>query len=82
MPRRRTGVTQCLAEEIRKLCEPEKYLKLLDDLKVRIRGLQQAGISPGVIQLAPGVQPGSLKAWSKTCKPALMPSPCLYLRSK
>ena len=64
-----------LAEEIRKLRVPGKYLKLPDDLKVRICGLQQAGISPGVIQRATGVQPGSLKAWSKTCKPALMPRP-------
>jgi hypothetical protein len=65
----------CLAEEIRNLREPGKYLRMPDDMKVRICRLQQAGISTSAIRRATGVNPASIKSWSRTRQPTLMPRP-------
>jgi hypothetical protein len=65
----------CLAEEIRNLRVPGKYLRMPDNLKVRICRLQQAGISPSAIRRATGVNPASIRSWSKTRQLALMPRP-------
>jgi transposase-like protein len=66
---------ECLAEEIRKLRVPGRNLRLPDDLKFRIVGLRQAGMSIGAICRATGIQPASLQAWSQRCRPEMMPRP-------
>ncbi len=64
-----------LGEEIHRLREPGRYLKLPDDLKVRICNLHQAGISLGEIRRVTGVQSSSIKAWKRNNIADAVPRP-------
>lgn len=66
---------ESLGEEIRKLREPARHLRMPEDLKIRICRLHKAGATSAQIRRATGVQPVSLKTWMKKCAPAVLSRP-------
>lgn len=66
---------ESLGEEIQKLREPGRHLRLPEDLKIRICRLHKAGATCAQIRRATGVQGVSIKTWMKKCAPVLLSRP-------
>lgn len=70
-----TAELESVGEEIQRLREPGRHLRLPEDLKVRICSLHQAGLTFGEIRRVTGVQSASVKAWTKKSGLASMARP-------